>query len=86
MYTMYCHAYQSYIWNRIVSERAKLFGCSEPLIGDIVMVDANSNNNDDNTNNNNSKNNKQKQKSIKANNVGRRDPWDVSDNMTFFCY
>ncbi|CAO3639272.1 unnamed protein product [Cunninghamella blakesleeana] len=68
MYTMYCHAYQSYIWNRVVSERAKLFGCSEPLVGDIVMIDSKTDDND-NTN-------KKNKKSIKANNVGRRDPWN----------
>ncbi|CAO3631876.1 unnamed protein product [Cunninghamella echinulata] len=60
MYSMYCHAYQSYIWNRIVSERVKLFGCDEPLVGDIVMVDGDSN--------------KQNQKS--SNKAGRRDAWD----------
>ncbi|KAF7721208.1 hypothetical protein EC973_005108 [Apophysomyces ossiformis] len=39
MLFMYSHAYQSYIWNRVVSERAKRFGCSGPIVGDIVMVD-----------------------------------------------
>ncbi|KAG0174081.1 multisubstrate pseudouridine synthase 7 [Apophysomyces sp. BC1034] len=39
MASMYSHAYQSYIWNRVVSERAKRFGCSGPIVGDLVMVD-----------------------------------------------
>ncbi|KAI8881358.1 tRNA pseudouridine synthase D [Backusella circina FSU 941] len=38
MLTLYSHAYQSYVWNRVVSERVKRYGCNKPLIGDIVMV------------------------------------------------
>lgn len=35
---MYVHAWQSYIWNRVVSERVKLHGCTEPIVGDLVYV------------------------------------------------
>ncbi|OCF33095.1 tRNA pseudouridine13 synthase [Kwoniella heveanensis CBS 569] len=38
---MYVHAYQSYIWNLVVSERIKMSG-TEPLVGDLVFVDKNS--------------------------------------------
>ncbi|KAI8071095.1 pseudouridine synthase [Gongronella butleri] len=62
MYTMYIHAYQSYIWNRVVSERSRRHGCTAPLLGDLVLAEqdkgaANKTN-----------------KSQKNNNVGRRDP------------
>ncbi|WWC67110.1 uncharacterized protein I206_101017 [Kwoniella pini CBS 10737] len=36
--TMYVHAYQSYIWNLVVSERIKL-SSTKPLVGDLVFVD-----------------------------------------------
>jgi len=35
---MYVHAYQSYVWNAIVSERIKLFGAEKPIAGDVVFV------------------------------------------------
>lgn len=39
MLSMYLHAYQSYVWNHVVSERIKRFGCDKPLVGDIVLED-----------------------------------------------
>jgi len=36
---MYSHAYQSYLWNSVVSERVRLFGCDRPVVGDLVLVD-----------------------------------------------
>jgi len=35
---MYVHAYQSYIWNLVTSERIKL-SFTQPLIGDLVFAD-----------------------------------------------
>ncbi|KAI8366468.1 pseudouridine synthase [Choanephora cucurbitarum] len=59
MLSLYSHAYQSYIWNRVVSERARLFGTDKPMVGDLVLVD----------------NTSQAAKSkLVNNNVGRRDP------------
>lgn len=45
MLSLYVHAYQSYIWNRVISERAKIYGCDKPLVGDIVLVTKESKNN-----------------------------------------
>lgn len=36
---MYVHAWQSYIWNVVASERVKLHGCTEPVVGDLVLLD-----------------------------------------------
>jgi tRNA pseudouridine13 synthase len=33
---MYVHAYQSYVWNAIVSERVRLYGADSPIPGDLV--------------------------------------------------
>lgn len=35
---MYVHAYQSYIWNLVVSERIKL-SANEPMVGDLVFAE-----------------------------------------------
>ncbi|SAM01769.1 hypothetical protein [Absidia glauca] len=64
MYLLYIHAYQSYIWNRAVSARVERHGCSEPLIGDVVMIEPTE------------KQVNEKRKGHLSNNVGRRDPWD----------
>ena len=34
---MYIHAYQSYVWNAIVSERTRLYGANRPIVGDLVL-------------------------------------------------
>ncbi|KAI9022845.1 pseudouridine synthase [Phycomyces nitens] len=39
MLSLYYHAYQSYIWNSAVSERARIYGCDKPVVGDLVLVD-----------------------------------------------
>ncbi|KAL8279139.1 hypothetical protein RQP46_008395 [Phenoliferia psychrophenolica] len=36
---MYVHAYQSYVFNRVVSARVQAFGCSAPVAGDLVYED-----------------------------------------------
>lgn len=35
---MYGHAYQSYVWNTVASERIKRFGM-KPMLGDLVLVE-----------------------------------------------
>jgi len=35
---MYVHAYQSYIWNRLVSERVRRYGLDAPVVGDYVFL------------------------------------------------
>jgi len=34
---MYIHAYQSYVWNAIVSERLRVHGSDRPVLGDLVF-------------------------------------------------
>ena len=34
---MYVHAYQSYVWNAIVSERICAHGSDKPIVGDLVF-------------------------------------------------
>jgi tRNA pseudouridine13 synthase len=43
---MYVHAYQSYIWNNIVSERIRIYGCDVPVVGDLIIKDEDSISND----------------------------------------
>lgn len=37
---MYIHAYQSYVWNAIVSERVREYGSDRPIAGDLVFDSA----------------------------------------------
>ncbi|KAF9476508.1 pseudouridine synthase [Pholiota conissans] len=37
---MYIHAYQSYVWNAIVSERIRIYGSDRPIAGDLVFDSA----------------------------------------------
>ncbi|KAK4055095.1 multisubstrate pseudouridine synthase 7 [Microbotryomycetes sp. JL201] len=36
---MYVHSWQSYVWNQIASERIKLHGCLNPVVGDLVYAE-----------------------------------------------
>lgn len=35
---MYVHAYQSYVWNVVVSERIRVYGYDRPVAGDLVFL------------------------------------------------
>ncbi|KAF9981010.1 multisubstrate pseudouridine synthase 7 [Mortierella antarctica] len=36
---MYVHAYQSFIWNHMVTERIRMFGAEKAVVGDLVALD-----------------------------------------------
>jgi tRNA pseudouridine13 synthase len=39
MRLMYVHAYQSFVWNHAASERIRLYGTKNVVVGDIVLLD-----------------------------------------------
>ncbi len=41
---MYIHAYQSYVWNAIVSERIRTYGADKPVVGDLIFEETSSSN------------------------------------------
>ncbi|KAG0288435.1 multisubstrate pseudouridine synthase 7 [Linnemannia gamsii] len=55
---MYVHAYQSYIWNHMVTERIALYGADKPVVGDLVAIDKNALEAEDETMDDNNNDNK----------------------------
>jgi len=43
---MYVHAYQSYVWNAMVSVRIRTWGCEKPIVGDLVLEETTAENPD----------------------------------------
>lgn len=40
---LYPHSYQSFVWNRMATERVRRYGADKPVVGDIVLLDTKEN-------------------------------------------